>query len=67
MTSTSQEIQRDEFLDSLDTITIESDSEVEIIQVITSRNRYKLASEGLDKDLSFLDESSSDDEVSIVL
>ena len=66
MTSTSQEVERDEFLDSLDTIIIESDSEVEIIEVITSRNRHKLKSGGLDEDLSFLDESSSDDEVSVV-
>ena len=66
MTSTSQEVERDKFLDSLDTIIIESDSEIEIIEEITSRNRHKVKSGGLDEDLSFLDESSTDDEVSVV-
>ena len=66
MTSTSQEVVRDEFLDSLDTIIIESDSEIEIIEELTCRNRHKVKSGGLDEDLSFLDESSTDDEVTVV-
>ena len=66
MTSTSQEVERDEFLDSLDTIIIKSDSEIEIVEEITSRKRHKVKSAGLDEDLSFLDESSTDDEVTVV-
>ena len=49
------EVLRHEFLDSLDTIVIESDSEVEEV--------HELTFEDLDKDLGFLDESSSDDDV----
>ena len=49
------EVLRHEFLDSLDTIVIESDSEVEEVQELTF--------EDLDKDLGFLDKSSSDDDV----
>ena len=66
MTSTSQEVERDEFLDSLDTIIMESDSKIEIVEEITSRNRRKVKCGGLNKDLSFLDESSTDDEVTVV-
>ena len=49
------EVLRHEFLDSLDTIVIESDSEVEEV--------HELTFEDLDKDLGFLDKSSSDDDV----
>ena len=49
------EVLRHEFLDSLDTIVIESDSEVEEV--------HELTFEDLDKDLGFLDKSSSDDDI----
>ena len=66
MTSRSQEVERDDFLNSLDSLIIESGSEIEIVEEISSRKRRKVKCRDLKKDLSFLDESSTDDEVTIV-
>ena len=49
-TTTSKVLSRDEFLDSIDLITIESDSEIEEVHTKTCRKRYKLTLEDLDKD-----------------
>ena len=66
MTSKNQEVERDDFLNSLDSVIMQSDSEIEIVEEITSRKRRKVKCRDLKKDLSFLDESSTDDEVTIV-
>ena len=66
MTSRSQEVERDDFLNSLDSLIIESGSEIEIVEEISSRKRRKVKCRDLKKDLSFLDESSTEDEVTIV-
>ena len=60
-TTTSKVLSRDEFLDSIDMITIESDSEIEEVHTKTCRKRYKLTLEDLDKDV----ESISDDDVQL--
>ena len=52
------EVRPDEFLDSLDTIVIESDSEDEVIHDRSCRKRYKLSLSDLDTGI----ESSSDDD-----
>ena len=66
MSSRSQEVEREDFLNSLDSLIIESGSEIEIVEEISSRKRRKVKCRDLKKDLSFLDESSTDDEVTIV-
>ena len=66
MASKNLEVERDDFLNSLDSIILQSDSEVEIVEEVTSRKRRKVKCGGLNKDLSFLDESSTDDEVTVI-
>ena len=66
MASKNLEVERDDFLNSLDSIILQSDSEVEIIEEVTSRKRRRVKCGGLNKDLNFLDESSTDDEVTVI-
>ena len=66
MTSRSQEVEREDFLNSLDSLIIESGSEIEIVEEITSRKRRKVKCRDLKKDLNFLDESNTDDEVTVI-
>ena len=66
MASKNLEVERDDFLNSLDSIILQSDSEVEIVEEVTSRKRRRVKCGGLNKDLNFLDESSTDDEVTVI-
>ena len=66
MASKNLEVERDDFLNSLDSIIVQSDSEVEIVEEVTSRKRRRVKCGGLNKDLNFLDESSTDDEVTVI-
>ena len=66
MASKNLEVERDDFLNSLDSVILQSDSEIEIVEEVTSRKRRKVKCGGLNKDLSFLDESSTDDEVTVI-
>ena len=66
MTSKNQEVERDDFLKSLDSVIMQSDSEIEIVEEVTSRKRRKVKCGGLNKDLNYLDESSTDDEVTVI-
>ena len=54
MASKNLEVERDDFLNSLDSVIMQSDSEIEIVEEVTSRKCRKVKCGGLNKDLSFL-------------